>query len=122
MTPIQFTILGACYSLKNSKQLSTRGGRPRIIKHWKVRQFQETFWKQVPSQYRNLQLGSLDKPLRSTVTVFYPSQRQDLDCGAVYDCLQLSGVVKNDLYIVEKHEYRAVDRNKPRVEIIVEEL
>lgn len=119
---ISFTILGACYSLKNSKQLSTRGGRPRIIKHWKVRQFQEDFCRQVPREYRGLAIGALDKPLRTTVTVFYPSQKQDLDCAAIYDCLQVSGVVKNDLYIVEKHEYRAVDRNKPRVEIQVEEL
>jgi Holliday junction resolvase RusA-like endonuclease len=119
---VQLTIYGVCYSLKNSKTLSTRKGKPRIIKHWKARHFQDDFCLQVPPEYRQLRMGCREKPLRSSITVFYPSWRQDLDCSVIYDCLQLAGVVSNDRYIVEKHEFRAMDRNRPRAEIVIEEL
>lgn len=122
LLPIAFTILGAVYSLKNSKTLTTRGGRVRTIKNWKARRFQETFCQQVPVQYRNLGIGSREKPLRGTITVFYPSYRQDVDVEAVWDLLQVSGVVKNDRYIREKHIYGFVDGNRPRVEIRLEEI
>ena len=51
------------------------------------------------------------------LTVFYPSRRSDLACDLVYDCLQATGVVANDRYITEKHEYLRVDPLNPRVEI-----
>ncbi len=60
--------------------------------------------------------------LRSNVTVFYPSQRQDLDCALVYDLLQKHGIIENDRQIIEKHEYRQTDKDNPRVEIQVEEI
>src|SRR5262245_41479973 len=100
---IRFTVLGQLWSLKNGKVLSTRGGRPRIIKIWKTLRFEETFARQVPVEYRNKQLGSLEKPLRVSVNVFYPSWRQDLDVEVIYDMLQKSGVIKNDRYIRVKH-------------------
>ncbi len=67
-------------------------------------------------------LGSLESPLRAHVSVFYPSRRSDLDCALVYDCLQQFGVIANDRFIVEKHEFLHIDKQNPRVEITVEEI
>ena len=116
---VHFTVIGQCYSLKNSK-MARRNGFP--IKHPKVRKFQQDFIFQVPAKYRDLKLGSAAEPLRTVVVVFYPSWRQDLSCEAVYDCLQAAGVVANDRFIREKHEFAEVDPKNPRVEIIVEAI
>src|SRR3990167_9742203 len=108
--------------MKNSKTISTRGGRPRIIKNAKATAFERDFLLQVPAEYRNLALGSPAKPLSATVTAFYPSRRQDLDVSLVYDLLQKAGVVKNDRYIQRKLEIWGLDPAEPRVEIVLEEL
>ena len=100
--------------MKNSKIL----GR---FKHPKARAFERDFALQVKPEQR-VGAGSLKKPLRTHVTVYFPSHRQDLDCSLVYDCLQSAGVVANDRFITEKHEYGFVDKREPRVEITIEEL
>ena len=116
VTSVNFTVYGQCYSLKNSKMLA----RGRTIKHPKADQFEHDFALQVPPEYRNLRMGDKHQPLRTHVSVWYPSHRQDLDCAIVYDCLQTAGVISNDRYIIEKHEYLHVDAKNPRVEIVVE--
>lgn len=113
---VQFTIHGQLYSMKNSK-IARRGGFP--VKHQKARQFEKDFALQVPPEYRNLRLQG---PLRINVTVYYPSRRQDLDAALVFDCLQKSGVIANDRDLIEQHLYREVSKDKPRVEISLEEL
>ena len=117
---VSFTVIGACSSLKNSKQLSTRGGKIRTIKNPAVLKFQHDFMLQIPPQYRNLRLGGPDRLLKAVVTVYYPTWRNDLDCAAIYDCLQAGGVVSNDRWIREKHEYAEVDSANPRVEVDLE--
>ena len=77
---------------------------------------------QVPSEYRNLALGSTETPLRANVSVFYRSARSDLDTSLLYDCLQLAGVISNDRYIFEHHEWKHIDKLVPRIEVILEEL
>jgi Holliday junction resolvase RusA-like endonuclease len=54
--------------------------------------------------------------------MFYPSWRQDVDLAIVYDMLQKTGVVSNDRWIRERHEFGLVDVDKPRVEIDIEEI
>ncbi len=117
-TSISFVVIGQCYSLKNSKQLA----RGRTIKHPKARLFEETFALQVPADARNLMLGSSVSLLRANISVWYPSHLQDLDTAIVYDCLQRSGVISNDRYVVEKHEWGHVDVKNPRVAITIEEI
>lgn len=76
---------------------------------------------QVRPEHRK-QLGSKHRPLRGIVSVFYPSLRQDMDVELVWDLLQKAHVVTNDRYFREKHVYGGVDKQNPRVEIIVEEI
>lgn len=76
---------------------------------------------QIRPEHRK-ELGSKRRPLRSIVTVYYPSLRQDLDPALVYDLLQKAHVVLNDRYIRCKYEYGLVDSKNPRVEIRIEEI
>lgn len=117
MRDIRFTILGKLVSAKNRK-IQTRSGH--VFKNPEVVRYERDFRAQVPSECRGLLLGSLAEPLSATVKVFYPSRRSDLDCALVYDLLQHTGVVANDRYITEKHEYGDVDPSNPRVEIEIQ--
>lgn len=114
---VSFTVLGHCYSMKNSRILA----HGRTIEHPKCRQFRKDFELQCPPNVK-LGLGSVDQPLSTSITVYYPSYRQDLDLAVVYDLLQHCGVVTNDRYIRQKQEFAAVDRQNPRVEIEVRVL
>ncbi len=83
--------------------------------------FERDFMAQVPrSALRSI--GSVERPLQSTVTVYYPDMRSDLDCAHVYDLLQKAGVVRNDRYIRVKYEIARIDKANPRVEIEISEI
>lgn len=106
--------------MKNSK-IPRKYGRG-MVKHPKARAFEADFIAQVPASAK-VGLGSKSRLLRSTIAVYYPSWRQDVDVELIYDLLQKSGVVANDRYIREKHVYGAqIDPVNPRVEIEIEEI
>jgi len=116
---IRFTVYGQCYSLKNSKILTTQtGGRPRTIKHAKARQFEQDFLLQVPSEVKQ----GITLDVSVTLRIYYPSRRQDLDEAIVLDLLQKSGVIANDRQVKEKHVFWGLDPENPRVEVQVETL
>lgn len=54
--------------------------------------------------------------------IFYASQRPDLDESLLMDCIQKSGLLKNDRQIKEKHIYHGIDKKHPRVEFRLERL
>ena len=116
---VSLTILGQIYSMKNSKT-PRRYGRG-MVKHPKARKFEADFALQVPVDAK-VGLGSMKHPLRAIITAYYPSWRQDLDLSIAYDLLQSCGVVSNDRWIREKHEWAHVDPENPRVEILIEEI
>ena len=116
---IRLTIWGQMYSMKNSK--IPRRNAPGMLKHPKARKFEQDFLVQVRPEDRK-ELGSKKRHLRATVTVYYPSFRQDLSVDLVYDLLQKAHVVLNDRWIREKHEYAKIDQKNPRVEIEVSEI
>lgn len=118
MKIVHFTVFGQLYSQKNSHILA----RGRTIKHPKAKQFERDFLLQVPREYRKLALGSKNRSICARIMVLYPSFRQDLDCSLVYDLLQKAGVVANDRFIREKHEYAEIDRKNPRVKIWLQEM
>lgn len=119
---VSFCVLGNLVSMKNNKIQSVKHGRAFSFKNPAVAAYERDFRLQVPSECRGRLLGSLTVPLRAMITVFYRSRRSDLDCALVYDCLQSAGVIADDRYIIEKHEYAHVDRENPRVEILIEAL
>src|SRR5881296_2591641 len=101
MTPIMLTITGTVVSLKNSRRLvrKPRTGKPFSIKSADAERWMRDAVAQIPAKYRGLRVGSRDQLLRAVITVWYPSLRSDLDVGAVYDALQLAGVISNDRWI-----------------------
>lgn len=116
---VSFLVYGNCYSMKNNKR--PRKNSRAMIKHPKALKFEQDFALQVPVVAKR-GLGSRESLLRAIVTVYYPSWRQDVDFALIYDLLQKTGVVSNDRWIRERHEYGEVDPKNPRVEITVEEL
>jgi len=110
-------ISGQPYSLKNRQIINCRGKYPRIIKSKEASDYLNSFSLQVPDEYKDLRLGSLDAPLAVIVVIYYRSRRPDLDVHAVMDGLQASGVIQNDRYIREVHSYALQDKENPRAEI-----
>ncbi len=127
---VAFTVPGKLVSMKNSRRLlkNRRNGKMFSAKSKEAVEYVDLFDVHVARQRRfsswgsDKPLGSLESPLRAHISVFYPSRRSDLDCALVYDCLQQFGVIANDRFIVEKHEFLHIDKENPRVEITVEEI
>src|SRR5437016_7140261 len=96
--PIMLTITGTVVSLKNSRRLvrNRRTGKPFSIKSANAEKWMRDAVAQIPPKYRGLKLGNEDQLLKSHVTIWYPSLRQDVDASAIYDALQLGGVISND--------------------------
>jgi Holliday junction resolvase RusA-like endonuclease len=132
---IRFTILGEPASKANSRELVTFGRgenkRPALIKSQKARDYERHALRQIPPLARQ----RLDVPVRVTVTIFYASERPDLDASVVLDCLQdrwhgkgearelvQKGVIRNDRQVRELHLFHAIDRANPRAEIEIEPL
>ncbi len=113
---IAFVVYGVCYSMKNSRSPNGRGG---TYKHAKARKFEEDFALQVPPGAK-VGMGGRKSLLRASVTVYYPSWRQDADFALIYDLLQKTGVVSNDRWIRERHEWAKVDTVMPRVHVKLE--
>lgn len=112
---IQFTVYGKCASLKN-RRIPTKQNPRVTIPNPEYQEFARQFALQVPRWARR-SLGSLKKPLKARIIVYYPSMRSDVDAEGVYDLLQKCGVVQNDRYIRHKEVIGRVDKLNPRVEI-----
>lgn len=113
---IQFTIYGQIYSMKNSKILTSRWGKPHSIKNPKAIIFERDFALQLPVDCKK----NLTCDVAVTCYVWYPNHRQDLDVSIVHDLLQSCGVIQNDRQIIEQHNYKSYDKESPRVVVIVE--
>jgi hypothetical protein len=134
--PVVFTVFGQLVSSKNRKIQSVKNGRALSFKNPAVVAYEKAFTAQVPASFRNLRMGSLERPLCATITVYYQSARSDLDVNLVYDLLQPpkvvkggkvrnpfgAGVIEDDRYIRRKVEAARVDKENPRVEIRLEGL
>ena len=116
---VSMVIMGQCYSMKNSKTPRKHGRG--MVKHEKALKFEQDFALQVPPEAKR-GLGSRKQLLRAIVTVWYPSWKQDGDFALIYDLLQKTGVVSNDRWIREKHEFAEVDKHNPRCEIQIEAI
>jgi len=111
---VTFTVLGHLQSMKNRRIPSRRNPYITLPNAGAV-SFERDFLLQVPATYRDLKLGTPQLPLRAEIHVWYPTLKNDLDCALVYDLLQKAGVIANDRYIREKHEFAGIDPANPRV-------
>lgn len=146
MSKVAFTILGECVSMKNSRELVHFGKKPALIKSAKAREYERTVGLQIPESARLMLTGRL----RIVVHAFYTTERPDLDCELLYDCLAAKfkrhkgklirvgpgeykyglgervmvckGVYLNDRQLRYKLAIHAIDKINPRCEIEIEPM
>lgn len=131
---LEFTIIGECASKANSRALVMRTkidehGRkvkvPMFIKSEKARDFEASVLRQIPPKCR----ARLEGPVFVRLTMFYASERPDLDESLLLDCLQdryakekysgkrvlvHHGCYRNDRQVRGKLVLHRIDRNNPR--------
>jgi Holliday junction resolvase RusA-like endonuclease len=124
---IKLTILGELASKANSRRNAKIRGKPAFIKSAKALNFVQSALLQIPSEAK--QMISCDVCFEAHI--FYASRRPDLDESLIMDILQAKivkgvvvrkGVYINDRQIKEKHIYWGLDKENPRVEIVVRKL
>ena len=124
---IKLTILGELASKANSRQKVTLKGKPAFIKSKKALNFAKSALLQIPTAAKQM----IDCDVCFTAHIYYASRRPDLDESLIMDLLQAKivkgvvvrkGVYINDRQIKEKHIYWGLDKDNPRVEIVVSVL
>jgi Holliday junction resolvase RusA-like endonuclease len=130
---MRFVILGQPCSKANSRQLVHFGERIVPIKSKEALAYEKAALRQIPPAARQRIAG----PVRISITIYYASERPDLDPSVILDCLQdryvkdkktgervlvQKGVVQNDRQFREMHFFHAIDRRNPRAEIEIEPL
>lgn len=113
---LTFTIAGQPYSAKNRRRIVKFGNKPRLIKSEKALAYEKAVKEQAP-----IQTPLLEGTLRFTATLYYETQRPDLDAAIILDALQ--GIVyQNDRQVREQHFYHGIDKDNPRAEIVIEQV
>lgn len=132
---IAFTIFGQPCSKANSRRIVTIGkgdkARPAVIKSKEALQYARDFVRQIPMHAKQM----LEGPVSVSITIFYETQRPDLDESIILDAMQpiyekgtkpkvviQKGVYLNDRQVREKHIFHAIDRNNPRAVIEITPL
>lgn len=119
---IKFTIRGNTPSKSNSYKIilirsKTGKSHASLAKTKGLKEYEQYFFMQFPPKYREL---NLDHYFKLEGTVYYPSNRADLDNSlkVVLDCLQkVTGTIKNDNKCININVHRAVDKVDPRIEM-----
>jgi Holliday junction resolvase RusA-like endonuclease len=124
---VRLTILGEPASKANRRKLVHIRGKTAVIKSDKARAYEASALMQIPASARLM----LTCPVRVTMTIFYRTERPDLDESVILDVLQAryisgllvrKGVYVNDRQVREKRIHHAIDRANPRAEIEIEPL
>lgn len=129
---VRFTVLGECASMKNSRRIVTSRatGKPMSIKSAKSMSFFHSAALQIPNLAK-----PFDTPVKVTMTIYYASERPDLDESVLLDAMQSttlgvgkqkivvrSAIFTNDRLVRWKDICHGIDAKNPRVEIVVETL
>lgn len=114
---VTLVIRGEPVSSKNSREIvRARDGRAFLVKSKKAQRYERDVKAQV-ARLPELLAGEL----RFTATLYYASNRPDLDAELLIDCLQ-GRLYANDRAIVEKHLTKKIDKANPRAEVTVEQI
>lgn len=121
---IEFVIFGEPASKANSRRIAVVNRKPRVIKSAKALFYGLNALRQIPVFARK----RLEGPVSVSMTIFYATERPDLDESLILDLLQdihsgsgesrkliQAGVYRNDRQVREKHIYHGIDRDSPRV-------
>jgi len=113
---LSITIFGEPASKSNSRKFVRFGNMPRIIKSEKARNYSEMFKQQCPSLP-----VLLTGDLRVSLWIYYASRRPDLDETLILDLMQ-GLIYENDRQVKERHAYWGLDPDRPRAEILIEQI
>lgn len=111
-------IYGEPASKANSRQLVRIGGKWRIIKSKKARDYVKAVRAQIIALPEDEQLCA---PIALTAFVYYASERPDLDISVLLDALQ-GLIYRNDRAVREMHLHHRIDRDNPRSELFLQEI
>ena len=116
---IRMTIQGKVPSKSNSYKIISFGGHASLAKTSALKEYEKAFYLQCPCRG-----AMIDGYFTIEIRVFHENNRPDLDNAMkiLLDCLQSCNVIKNDRYCTEIHAYKFVDKNNPRVEIILKKV
>ena len=93
------------YRRKNDPKRYTHGAkRPIVTKSEGAIAWVKEAISQVPNEIK-LKLGTLKDPLGVVFFITYRSEKSDLSSELICDMMQAAGIVKDDRYLREKHEY-----------------
>lgn len=110
-----FTVHGTLQSKSNSRKL-VYAGRPKrllFIKSAAARSFAKIALLQIP-RLNPILLANV----AVAIHVYYPTRRNDLDCSLILDLMQ-GLIYENDRCVKEQHLYHHIDKENPRVEVVV---
>ena len=113
---LSLIIFGEPASKANSRRVVKFGNMSRLIKSQKALDYSAAF-KQQCTPLGRLMSGDI----KMTMWIFYASRRPDLDESLILDLLQ--GVVYlNDRQVKERHVFWGLDPERPRTEMIIEQI
>lgn len=135
---VRFTILGEPASKANSREIGLlkftdkatgiKKSRPMVRKSDKAIAYVQSALRQIPPPCRVM----FDCPVFVAMTIFYASERPDLDETVILDVLQAQyigkgadrslaqrGVYLNDRQVRARAVFHAIDKVHPRAEIVV---
>lgn len=92
------------------------GNMSRLIKSQKALDYSEAFKQQCPP-LATLMSGDI----KITMWIYYASRRPDLDDSLILDLLQ-GLVYLNDRQVKERHVFWGLDPDRPRTEMIIEQI
>lgn len=112
------TILGQVPSKSNGYRIANN----RMYKSIDLKSYEVSFEWQIKKHLNENE--SVEVPFQIWIEVYFQSNRSDLDNAAkvILDCLQTSGVIKNDrlcqVLVMKKH----IDKDNPRIEFRIEAI
>ena len=113
---LSLIIFGEPASKANSRRVVKFGNMSRLIKSQKALDYSEAFKQQCPP------LGRLmSGDIKMTIWIYYASRRPDLDDSLILDLLQ-GLVYLNDRQVNERHVFWGLDPERPRTEMIIEQI
>ena len=110
------TIKGQVPSKSNGYRIANN----RMYKSIELKSYEVSFEWQI-SKYKVI---TIEEPFQIWIDVYFQSNRSDLDNAAkvILDCLQTSGVIKNDrlcsVLVMRKH----IDKENPRIEFEIKAI
>jgi Holliday junction resolvase RusA-like endonuclease len=113
-------ILGNTPAKSNSYRVINMNGHASLAKTRALKEYEDKFYIQC-DKYRNADIsGYFELHLK----VFYPSERSDLDNSLkiILDCLQKVKAIRNDNKCVKIVAEKYLDRERPRIEFIINQI